>query len=98
MAPIALGVKIADIQRSLLPRLWRCNRTANLTAHESFTTRGVACKPSVDVVLNLFMAVLSFREFDTPSLQAQGEQRRSSYFNIGRGNSAAAASTWPLSN
>jgi hypothetical protein len=39
-------------------------------------------------MLNPFMALLSFRGFDTPSLQAQGEQRRSSYFNIDRGNSA----------
>jgi hypothetical protein len=30
------------------------------------------------------MALLSFRGFDTPSLPAQGEQRRSTYFNIGR--------------
>jgi hypothetical protein len=30
------------------------------------------------------MALLSFRGFDTPSLPAQGEQRRSSYFNIER--------------
>jgi len=30
------------------------------------------------------MALLSFRGFDTPSLSAQGEQRRSTYFNIGR--------------
>jgi hypothetical protein len=28
--------------------------------------------------------LLSFRGFDTPSLPAQGEQRRSTYFNIGR--------------
>jgi hypothetical protein len=35
-------------------------------------------------VLNLFMALLSFRGIDTPSLQAQGEQRRFSYFNIRR--------------
>jgi hypothetical protein len=33
------------------------------------------------------MALLSFRGFVTPSLQAQGEQRRSSYFNIDRDNS-----------
>jgi hypothetical protein len=32
------------------------------------------------------MALLSFRGIDTPSLPAQGEQRRSSYFNISRGN------------
>jgi hypothetical protein len=33
------------------------------------------------------MALLSFRGISTPSLQAQGEQRRFSYFNIGRDNS-----------
>jgi hypothetical protein len=40
------------------------------------------------------MALLSFCGFDTPSLPAQGEQRRSSYFNIPRGNpmNAMAAS------
>jgi hypothetical protein len=32
------------------------------------------------------MALLSFRGIGTPSLSAQGEQRRSSYFNIRRGN------------
>jgi hypothetical protein len=32
--------------------------------------------------------LLSFRGISTPSLPAQGEQRRSSYFNIPRGNSA----------
>jgi hypothetical protein len=35
-------------------------------------------------MVDVFMALLSFRGFDTPSLQAQGEQRRSTYFNIGR--------------
>jgi hypothetical protein len=38
---------------------------------------------AVDVIA-LFMALLSFRGISTPSLQAQGEQRRSSYFNIDR--------------
>jgi len=38
-------------------------------------------------MLDLFMALLSFRGFDTPSLPAQGEQRRSFYFNIDRDNS-----------
>jgi hypothetical protein len=33
--------------------------------------------------------LLSFRGISTPSLPAQGEQRRSSYFNIPRGNSRA---------
>src|SRR5208282_4608264 len=41
---------------------------------------------TVDVVLTLFMALLSFRGISTPSLTAQGEQRRSSYFNIRRGD------------
>src|SRR5262245_39297077 len=36
---------------------------------------------AVDVV-SLFMALLSFVGIITPSLAAQGEQRRSSYFNI----------------
>ena len=45
---------------------------------------------AVAVVLNLFMALLSFRRIDTPSLQDQGEQRRPSFFNIGRSN----ASPW----
>src|SRR5439155_4957618 len=35
-------------------------------------------------VINVFMAFLSFRGIITPSLQAQGGQRRSSYFNIDR--------------
>src|SRR5271170_3934473 len=43
---------------------------------------------TVGVVLILFMALLSFRGISTPSLRAQGEQRRSSYFNISRGNPA----------
>jgi hypothetical protein len=41
---------------------------------------------AIDVVLNLFMALLSFRGISTPSLPAQGGQRRFSYFNIQRGN------------
>src|ERR1035441_7927921 len=45
---------------------------------------------AVDVV-GLFMALLSFRGISTPSLPAQGEQRRSSYFNIDRDNSQFAA-------
>jgi hypothetical protein len=38
---------------------------------------------AVDVIA-LIMALLSFCGISTPSLQAQGEQRRSSYFNIVR--------------
>jgi hypothetical protein len=40
------------------------------------------------------MALLSFRGIDTPSLQAQGEQRRFSYFNIGRDNSVTHPLPW----
>src|SRR6187549_3547512 len=43
---------------------------------------------AVNAVIAFLMALLSFREISTPSLPAQGEQRRSSYFNIPRGNSA----------
>ena len=35
---------------------------------------------------NFLHGVAFLRGFDTPSLPAQGEQRRSSYFNIRRGN------------
>jgi hypothetical protein len=38
-------------------------------------------------VVCFFMALLSFRGISTPSLLAQGEQRRSTYFNIPKGNS-----------
>src|SRR4249920_3902244 len=37
-------------------------------------------------VVGLFMALLSFRGFDTPSLPAQGEQRLPLIFNIQQGN------------
>jgi len=44
---------------------------------------------AVVFVLNLFTALLSFRGISTPSLPAQGEQRRSFYFNIRRDIPAA---------
>jgi hypothetical protein len=37
-------------------------------------------------VVCFFMALLSSRGISTPSLKAQGEQRRSSLFNIPRDN------------
>jgi hypothetical protein len=37
---------------------------------------------AVAVVILVFMALLSFRGISTPSLSAQGEQRRPSFFNI----------------
>jgi hypothetical protein len=37
-------------------------------------------------VVGFFMALLSFRGFDTPSLPAQGEQRLPLIFNIQWGN------------
>jgi hypothetical protein len=45
----------------------------------------VAGGKAVAVVLFLVMALLSFVGISTPSLAAQGEQRRLSFFNIGRG-------------
>src|SRR5215510_8590418 len=42
---------------------------------------------AVNGVIAFFIALLSFRGISTPSLPAQGEQRRSSYFNIPRVNS-----------
>jgi hypothetical protein len=47
-------------------------------------------------MVDVFMALLSFRGFDTPSLPAQGEQRRSTYFNIGR--DIPGKSLYPLKN
>ena len=41
-----------------------------------------------------FMALLSFRGISTPSLKAQGEQRRSSLFNIPRDNPPVSAILW----
>jgi hypothetical protein len=46
-------------------------------------------------VLILFMALLSFRGISTPSLPAQGEQRRFSYFNTQRGNPQVPVRTIP---
>ena len=46
---------------------------------------------AVDVVC-FFMALLSFRGISTPSLKAQGEQRRSSLFNIPRDNPSISIS------
>jgi hypothetical protein len=45
-------------------------------------------------MVDVFMALLSFRGFDTPSLSAQGEQRRFTYFNIGRDIPRVAESAW----
>ncbi len=39
-------------------------------------------------VVGFFMALLSFRGFDTPSLPAQGEQGLPLIFNIQRGNAS----------
>jgi hypothetical protein len=39
---------------------------------------------AVVIMVGVFTALLSFRGFDTLSLPAQGEQRRSTYFNFDR--------------
>src|SRR5271166_1873094 len=54
------------------------------TSCQASSTFGVATT-AVNVV-GFFMALLSFRGFDTPSLSAQGEQRLPPIFNIQRGN------------
>src|SRR5271165_1022738 len=54
------------------------------TSCQASSTLGVATT-AVNVV-GFFMALLSFRGFDTPSLPAQGEQRLPPIFNIQRGN------------
>jgi hypothetical protein len=46
-----------------------------------------ACDGIAVNVVCPFMALLPFRGIDTPSLAAQGEQRRLALFNIRRGNS-----------
>ena len=63
-------------------RTTRSSPTCSPAPRASALSSGIA----VDVV-SLFMALLSFRGISTPSLPAQGEQRRSSYFNIDRDNS-----------
>ena len=44
----------------------------------------IAVASDLGVVIVFFMALLSFCGFVTPSLSAQGEQRRSFYFNSSR--------------
>src|SRR5450759_1285403 len=57
------------------------------TASQALSTAPIpAGGKAVNGVIAFFMALLSFRGISTPSLPAQGEQRRSSYFNIPRGN------------
>jgi len=56
------------------------SKLAEMFARASIFTALVGI--AVDVV-RLSMALLSFRGFDTPSLPAQGEQRRSSFFPPG---------------
>src|SRR5450432_2969512 len=58
------------------------------TASQALSTAPIPVRgKAVNGVIAFFMALLSFRGISTPSLPAQGEQRRSSYFNIPRGNS-----------
>src|SRR5271157_2521939 len=59
------------------------------TSCQASSTFGV--ETTADNVVGFFMALLSFRGFDTPSLPAQGEQRLPPIFNIQRGNAVPAA-------
>ena len=52
------------------------SKLADTSSHALPTAPKVVGGKAVAVVLNLFMALLSFRGISTPSLQAQGEQRR----------------------
>src|SRR5271155_2721771 len=62
------------------------------TASQALSTASIPVGgKAVNAVIAFFMALLSFRGISTPSLPAQGEQRRSSYFNIPRGNSPVCA-------
>jgi hypothetical protein len=61
-------------------------RLADRNRVPSFVRSPHSCIPvggkAVNGVIAFFMALLSFRGISTPSLPVQGEQRRSSYFNI----------------
>src|SRR5271157_2261946 len=61
----------------------KCSKLAPTSCQASST---VAMGTTAVNVVGFFMALLSFRGFDTPSLPAQGEQRLSLIFNIQRGN------------
>src|SRR5271157_4507775 len=67
----------------------KCSKLAPTSCQASST---VAMGTTAVNVVGFFMALLSFRGFDTPSLPAQGEQRLPLIFNIQRGN---APSTEP---
>src|SRR6266542_3551128 len=60
------------------------SKLADTSAHAIPTGPKTEGGKAVALVLSLFMALLSFRGISTPSLPAQGEQRRSSFFNIRR--------------
>ena len=55
------------------------SKLAETSSHALPTASDLIGGKAVAVVLNLFMALLSFRGISTPSLPAQGEQRRSSF-------------------
>src|SRR6202042_155140 len=87
-APQASSASFSIIAPSASTPAARQNRSKLAdTSSQALPTAPVSVgAKAIDVVLTLFMALLSFRGISTPSLPAQGEQRRSSYFNIQRGN------------
>jgi hypothetical protein len=71
-----------------IPAVRRKQSKLTETASQALSTAPIPVRGKADNgVIAFFMALLSFRGISTPSLPAQGEQRRSSYFNIPRGNS-----------
>src|SRR5215470_15308428 len=81
--PQAASASRSIIETSVSTPAAKQNRSNEADTSSKALPTGVAAESIADVVV-LFMALLSFRGISTPSLQAQGEQRRSSYFNIHR--------------
>src|SRR4029077_6066306 len=94
-APQASSASFSIIAPSASTPAARQNRSKLAdTSSQALPTAPVSVRAKAsDVVLTLFMALLSFRGISTPSLLAQGEQRRSSYFNIRGGNPFLAVVT-----
>src|SRR6202163_1755391 len=92
-APQASSASFSIIAPSASTPAAKQNRSklADTSSHALPTAPISVGGKAIDVVLTLFMALLSFRGISTPSLPAQGGQRRFSYFNIQRGHPDATA-------
>jgi hypothetical protein len=91
------GQHWTPIEGSTRPLIYKNRSKLTETASQALSTAPIPVGgKAVNAVIAFFMALLSFRGISTPSLPAQGEQRRSSYFNIPRGNSMPRSAN-PLS-